>query len=348
MADEKSQSSATPSVAEPKQYEASIVIVSFNTCAVLRESLLAATRECAALEANGRRAEILVVDNGSHDGSLEMVEAEFPHVKLTRSPENLGFGLANNIAIEQARGRYVVLINSDAFFSPGSLALAICHMDQTPQAGAGGAHLIGRDGAWQPSGRGFPSVSRDLIVHTGLADRFPRSRVFGRMNRTCDDLTLPAQVDWIVGAFIILRPEALKQVGLFDPAFFLYYEEVDLCLRLRSAGWQCWYWPDLVITHVGGESSRRLTSLEFSSRAAQVVLWRMRSMLLYYRKHHGVQVRLARALEHTLYTATVLRNRFSRTPERRDRERHHRTLNALLNQAWTETRGGRTSPPRPW
>ena len=265
MADERWQLNSHSPAPKPASCEASIVIVSFNTCAVLRESLLAATAECATLEASGKRAEILVVDNGSRDGSVQMVEAEFPHIKLTKSPENLGFGLANNLAIEQARGRYLVLINSDAFFSPGSLALAIRHMDETPRAGAGGAYLSGRDGTWQPSGRGFPSLVRDLIVHTGLGDGFPRSKVFGRMNRTCDDLNVPAVVDWIVGAFVILRREALEQVGLFDPAFFLYYEEVDLCLRLRNAGWQCWYWPDLLITHVGGESSRRLTTLEFSS-----------------------------------------------------------------------------------
>jgi GT2 family glycosyltransferase len=155
-------------------------------------------------------------------------------------------------------------------------------------------------------------------------------------------------VDWVPGAFAIIRPSALASVGLFDPAFFLYYEEVDLCLRMRQAGLEVWYWPDVTITHLGGQSSRKLHALEFSSPSAQVVLWRMRSTLLYYRKHHGWQAWLAKWLEKTLYNITVLRNRFSKLPARRERERHYRTMLKLMDRAWMETEGGRVSPPKPW
>ena len=289
-----------------------------------------------------------MVDNASSDGSPEMVEREFPQVRLLRSTVNLGFGAANNLALAQATGRYFVLLNSDAFFAPGALAVAMRHMDETPDCGLGGCRLVGRDGASQPSSRCFHSVLGDAVVLTGLAARYPRSKVFGRFDRTWADEHAPATVDWVPGAFTILRPEALAKVGYFDPAFFLYYEEVDLCLRFRRAGIPVWYWPDIVVVHIGGESSRQLKSLEFSPRAAQVVLWRMRSTLLYYRKHHGAKVHLARWMEKTLYQATVMRNRFSRQPERRDRERHHRALIALMDQAWKDTAGGRVSPPRPW
>jgi GT2 family glycosyltransferase len=325
------------------QIEASIIIISFNTRDLLHESLTSCAAECAAIP-----SEIFVVDNGSTDGSILMVESEFPHVILLKSDVNLGFGVANNVALQQARGRYFVLLNSDAFFTPGSLARAIRHMDETPACGLGGALLQGRGGRWQPSAKRFHSIFDDLLVFTGLADKFPKSRLFGRMSRTWADESQPAQVDWVPGAFAIIRPSALRQVGLFDPIFFLYYEEVDLCLRLKQAGFQIWYWPDVLIIHLGGESSKKLTNLEFSTRAAQVVLWRMRSTLLYYRKHHGAKVWLAKWMEKTLYTITVLRNRWSRIPARRDRERHYRTMIALMDQAWTETNGGRISPPRPW
>jgi len=241
-----------------------------------------------------------------------------------------------------------VLLNSDAFFQPNALAKAIQHMDETPDCGLGGALLVGRDGSWQPSARTFHSLVGDFIVMTGLAARRPKSKFFGSFDRTWADVNEPAMVDWVPGAFCIIRPEALKKVGLFDPAFFLYYEEVDLCLRIRAVGYSIWYWPDIKVIHIGGESSRKLKSLEFSSQAAQVVLWRMRSTLLYYRKHHGVQAYFAKLMETTMGRVTVLRNSVSSDPARRERGRRYKTLIALMEQAWKDTKGGRVSPPRPW
>jgi GT2 family glycosyltransferase len=338
----------------------SILIVSFNTRDLLRECLDSALAECAQLPAP-LTAEILVVDNASSDLSAEMVDIEFLHneetagseisptpIRLLRSPVNLGFAAANNLAIEAAQGRYLVLLNSDAFFHPGSLARAIAHMDADPTCAIGGARLVSRDGAPQPSARCFPSIFRDALVLTGLADRHPRSRIFGSPDRTWADPNLPASVDWVPGAFSILRREALAKTGLFDPAFFLYYEEVDLCRRVKSAGFRVLYWPGVVVTHIGGESGRQLTSLKFSSTGSQVVLWRMRATLLYYRKHHGAQVWLARWLEEALYTLRHLRNRRDLDPLRYDRSQEALHLRQLLRQAWRETNAGRTSPPRPW
>jgi GT2 family glycosyltransferase len=323
--------------------DASIIIVSFNTREVLRQCLQSVIDDSAGLD-----IEIIVVDNCSSDGSPEMVERDFPQALVMRSAVNLGFGEGNNLALRVARGRYFVLLNSDAFFVPGSLARAIQHMDESPEVGLGGCRLVGRDGVSQPSSRCFHTVLGDAIVLTGLAAKYPKSKFFGRFDRTWANELDPAPVDWVPGAFTILRPSALKQVGYFDPDFFLYYEEVDLCRRMKLAGIPVWYWPDIVVIHIGGESSRQLKTLEFSSRAAQVVLWRMRSTLLYYRKHHGSRVHLAKWLEKLLYSATVLRNKFSSDPERREREKHHRTLRRLMDQAWTDTHGGRVSPPRPW
>ena len=339
------QAEVTPTMAAApsQQPDASIIIVSFNTRDVLRQCLQSVIDDSV-----DRITEIIVVDNASSDGSPEMIEQEFPQVILIRSEINLGFGEGNNVALRRASGRYLVLLNSDAFFVTGSLARAIRHMDENPAVGLGGCRLVGRDGSLQPSSRRFHSVLGDAIVLTGLAARFPKSRFFGAFDRTWADPAQPAAVDWVPGAFSIVRPSALQKVGFFDPTFFLYYEEVDLCRRIKGAGMPIWYWPDIVVIHIGGESSRQHTALEFSPRAAQVVLWRMRSTLLYYRKHHGWRAHLARSMEKLLYRATVLRNRFSRIPERRLRELHHRRLLELMDQAWRDTSGGRISPPRPW
>ena len=332
-------------------YAVSVIVVSFNTRDLLRECLQSILAECARLP-QGLSAEVLVVDNASGDGSPEMVAREFSTsripVRLIRSHVNLGFGAANNLALNKAEGRYPVLLNSDAFFHPGALRLAAEHMDANPDAGIGGARQVGRNGSWQPSARSFHSIWHAALVLTGLSARFPRSRIFGAPDRTWADPLQPARVDWVPGSFLILRREALLKTGLFDPAFFLYYEEVDLCRRMKAAGYRVYYWPDIVVTHIGGESSRQLPSLKFSESDLQVVLWRMRSTLLYYRKHHGAKVWLARWLEEFLYTLRWLRNLRSSIPARRERAQEARLLIRLIHQAWQETEGGRVSPPRPW
>lgn len=324
-------------------FAVSVIVVSFNTRDLLRECLTSLLEECGRLP-SGAAAEVLVIDNASSDGSAEMVAREFADsVRLLRSDVNLGFGVANNVAIEAAQGRHLVLLNSDAFFQPGALARALEHLDSDPGAGIGGARLVGRDGTLQPSARAFHSIAGTALVLSGLSDRIPLDAT--RMDR---GTAAPAAADWVTGAFMIVRREALARAGLFDPAFFLYFEEVDLCRRIRAAGFRVMYWPDVVVTHLGGESSRTLGEQVFSDGEAQVVLWRMRSTLLYFRKHHGWQVWLARWLEQSLLALRVVRNRVSRAPARRARGREAALLMRLMRQAWHETEGGRVSPPRPW
>jgi GT2 family glycosyltransferase len=329
---------------------AAVVIVSFNTKAMLRDCLKSVFEEAGQMA--GAAVEVHVVDNASKDGSPEMVEREFPAVRLTRSAENLGFGAANNVALrtilDEGRARYIILLNSDAFPQAGAFFLALRMMDATPEAGCGGARLVYPDGRDQPSARRFHSLLDDAMVATGLAGTFPKSRFFGRAHRTWADAGEATEADWIPGAFMILRPEALRQVGLFDERFFLYYEEVDLCRRLWATGWKVWYWPEIVVTHVCGESARTVRELDYASREAQVVQWRMRSTLLYYRKHHGPQARLAMLMEQIHNLAIRLRNAGSEAPERRARAARYATMMALMRDAWRETQGGRVSPPRPW
>ena len=319
----------------------SVVIVSFNTRAVLRDCLVALTANLRDIN-----SQIFVVDNASSDGSADMVETEFPQAYLIRSNTNLGFAAANNRAFRLTRGRYVILLNSDAFLAPDALRKAIECMDHAPEVALGGARLIGRDGSWQPSARSFPSPLNDFLTVSGLAARFPKSRLFGRVDRTWASELETADVDWVPGAFSIVRRDALKSVGYFDERFFLYYEEVDLCRRLKQAGHRVRYWPSVVVTHLGGESSKSIKTAAFSSHGAQLALWRMRSVFLYYRKHHGPAAWLAKQVERCWYVLRFLRNYPQQS--RRARASESELLIKLLNQAWHETRGGRAAPAGPW
>jgi GT2 family glycosyltransferase len=277
-----------------------------------------------------------------------MVESEFPEVCVLRSEVNLGFGAANNLAIERAQAKYIVLLNSDAFLCPDSLKLSVQLMDQHPDVGLSGGRLVGRDYSWQPSARMFPSVFSDFLVMSGLAHKFRKSRFFGRGDRTWADPMEPCEVDWVPGAYSIIRADALRKAGLFDPNFFLYCEEVDLCLRIKNSGYKIMYWPQIVVIHIGGESSRQIQSLEISSTGAQLVRWRMRSTLLYYRKHHGSAAWRSKILELAMYHLMTWKNGLSSNPSRRERAKQTRGLIQLMHQAWSDTRGGRVSPPRPW
>lgn len=332
-----------PMTADPPP-DVSVIVVSFNTRELLRECL-----QTLQAQAGGVTYQLIVVDNASRDGSADMVAAEFPEATLIRSAVNLGFANANNRGFAEAQGRHVVLLNSDAFLRPGALPRAVAHLDAEPHIGLGGARLVGRDDTWQPSARMFPSLLNDFLALSGLAARFPRSRFCGRMDRTWADPGEPAEVDWTPGAFTIIRREVLEQVGYFDPAFFLYYEEVDLCRRVKAAGYTIWYWPDVVVVHLGGESSKTVSHVSFSSAGAQLILWRLRSGLLYYRKHHGATgAWLARQQEQWWHRLRAWKNAGKTDPASRAKAEESRAIVALLDQAWRETRGGRVSPPQPW
>jgi GT2 family glycosyltransferase len=324
--------------------EISVVIVSFNTCDLLRQCILTLEQEAASLA-----HETIIVDNASGDGSADMVAAEFPHINLIRSSVNLGFAAANNRAFIEARGRYLVLLNSDAFLRPSALQNAVARMDATPRAGVGGGRLVGLDDAWQPSARMFPSLLNLFLAISGLAARFSRSRLFGRADRTWADPSQPSPVDWVPGAFSIVRRQALEQVGYFDERFFLYYEEIDLCRRIKAAGYEVWYWPDIVVSHLGGQSSKTLTNLDLSSSGSQLTLWRMRSGLLFLRKHHGVfSAWAAMQLEVCWSFLRIQKSRLSRSARAQQNALHSRASITQMNQAWRETCGGKVSPPRPW
>jgi GT2 family glycosyltransferase len=325
------------------QYDLSVAIVSFNT----REVLLRCLRTLET-EARQLAMEVFVVDNGSRDGSAAMVASEFPGVRLIDAGGNLGFAAANNLVLPCARGRYLVLLNSDAFLQPGALQKAMQRMDAEPQTGLGGGRLIGEDGSWQPSARQFPSVWSDFLSLTGLAHRFCSSRFWGGADRTWADPMLEADVDWVPGAFSIIRASVLAATGGFDESFFLYYEEVDLCQRIKRAGYAIRYWPDVVVVHLGGESSKSIPNAVRSRSGAQMILWRLRSGFLYYRKNHGSAAWRSMAMELGWHLLRFARNRIPLPKIDREKAADSRFTASLIRRAWKETKGGRISPPRPW
>jgi len=319
----------------------SVIVVSFNTRDILRACL-----QRLFSVAEGLHLQVLVVDNASRDASADMVAQEFPDICLIRSGINLGFAAANNLGFLQAKGDYVQLLNPDALLEPEALQRALAYMEADPAIGMSGGLLLGKDGQREPSARLFPSLLNELLVLSGLAARYPKSRFFGRFDRTWDDSDRATSVAWVPGAFALMRREALDRVGPFDERFFLYYEEVDLCRRFHAQGWKIMYWPDVVIRHWGGESSKTVENQDFSTSGSQLTLWRMRSELLYYRKHHGALTTRAVALLESCWHR--LRAWRARGQGQQRKAQESERVVALMRQAWRETDGGLSSPDRPW
>lgn len=318
----------------------SVIVVSFNT-----KALLARCFESVRKSAGNVPYEIIVVDNGSRDGSAEYVRSEYPEIRLVESAENLGFAAANNLGYEQASGEYVALLNSDAFLVADALAKSVELMDRSPEVGLAGGRLTGEDGAWQPSARSFPGLLNDFLTLSGLAARYGKSRLFGRPDMTYIDQGRDLLCDWVPGAFSIIRRSVLEKIGFFDERFFLYYEEVDLCRRIRNAGWKIAYWPAVAVIHIGGASTSMFSRKLVTKNGMQMGLWRLQSQYLYYRKHHGLmKAYLSMAMESLFNRLRSWRNA-KRSPEKAEESN---VMLDLIRQAWAHTEAGKLSPPRPW
>ncbi len=244
-------------------HDLGIVIVNYNT----RDDLARCLDSIAA--SDGRYAyDVVVVDNASQDGSAEMVRAEYPWVRLVVSERNGGYAYANNLGLRllgygaqegaSARPRYALLLNPDTILPPDGLDAMIAYVDAHPEIGAAGPRLVRRDGSLDRAcRRGFPTPSVSFYHLVGLSKLFPRSPRFGRYNMTYLDERQETEVDAVVGAFMLMRSEALEQAGLLDESFFMYGEDLDLCYRIKQRGWQIRYYPQVTVLHVKGASSRK-------------------------------------------------------------------------------------------
>ncbi|MGB7240697.1 MAG: glycosyltransferase family 2 protein [Sulfitobacter sp.] len=227
----------------------SIVIVNWNTQDLLRDCLRSVRAGLVNL-----KAEVLVVDNASSDGSCDMVTAEFPDVVLMKSASNLGFAGGNNVALRQATGRYVMLLNTDTLVHGTVLPDAVAWLDQNPECGIMGPKVLNTDGTVQASCSAFPSLGYLAMQTFGLT----RIRRFDGYRMTGWDRSSERHVDIISGAAMFVRASAMRQVGLLDEAFFFYGEETDWCRRFANAGWEIVFTPIPEITHFGNGSARKL------------------------------------------------------------------------------------------
>jgi N-acetylglucosaminyl-diphospho-decaprenol L-rhamnosyltransferase len=249
----------------------SIVIVSWNVRDLLQQCL-------RSILANSQTCETIVVDNVSTDGSAEMVRAEFPGVHLIVNTENRGFPAANNQGLALAQGRYALILNPDTEVVGDALATMVAYADAHPDVGVVGPQLLNDDRSIQSSRRRFPTLAIAFFESTWLQPCAP-PRLLERyyVQDQPDDATL--DVDWVMGAALMARREAIEQVGPMDEEYFMYSEELDWCKRFKDAGWRVVYLPAARIIHHGGKSSDQVvTSRHIHFQTSKV---------RYFRKHHG-------------------------------------------------------------
>lgn len=243
----------------------SVVIVSYNVRDYLENCLQSVSR---ALE--GIEGEVFVVDNHSDDDSVETVRAQYPWVRLIENQENMGFSRANNIAIRESRGEYVLLLNPDTIVEEATLREVLRFMEKHPKAGGAGVMMHNADGSLAPeSRRALPTPWVSCLKMLGFTKRYYMSHL---------PWDQPSRIEVISGAFCFLRKKALDEVGLLDEDFFMYGEDIDLSYRLMKGGWENWYLP-YPITHFKGKSTQK-------SDYRYVHIF-YKAMLIFFRKHYS-------------------------------------------------------------
>lgn len=253
----------------------SIIIVNFNT----RELTMQAVKSIYS-SAVTYDIETIVVDNASSEKGLEEeLKEKYPEVQFLVNKSNLGFSKANNQGIHIARGRYILLLNSDTILQKDTLQIMLDYMDENPQVGVSGCKVVLADGSLDRAcKRGFPTPEASLYYMLGFQKIFPQSARFNQYQLGHLDSDLEHEVDSLVGAFMLLRREAIDQVGLLDEDFFMYGEDIDWCYRIKKAGWQIKYYPFTSILHLKGASSRK--------KPFKIIYEFHRAMLLFYNKHY--------------------------------------------------------------
>lgn len=279
----------------------SVIIVSYNTRELLRDCLH------SLASAGAVQFEVLVVDNASADGSAEMVGQSFPDVQLIVNDHNAGFAAANNIGLRRARGRYLLLLNSDTRVLDGALARMVQFMDAHPAAGYCGPCLLNADDSHQASARRFPTPLSRAWAMSGMAGRYPRSRHALDLHWQ-GGAQGTYRVDWLSGACLMVRAAAVEQVGVLDESFFMYFEETDWCRRMARGGWEGWYIGDARVVHLGGGSVRHDSDVR-PFQGDHPVHW-VHSQRCYMRRYHGrLGLALSEGLQVAGYALVWLRHR---------------------------------------
>jgi len=225
----------------------SIIIVNWNTKDLLLQCLKSVYKAVKEME-----TEVIVIDNGSQDGSGMEVKGTFPAVQLMENEKNLGFAKAANQGLRKASGRYALLLNPDAQVKEGAIDRMCSFMDAPPEAGVAGAQLLNSDGSKQNSIANFPSLATELLNKSLLRWLFP-DRFLGKER----DYPEPVEVDSVIGAGMMVRRDTMEQVGLLDEGYFLFLEETDWCYRMKKAGWKIYHVPHAEIYHFQGKSAEK-------------------------------------------------------------------------------------------
>lgn len=260
---------AVPRPSLPFPVDVTVIIVTRNTCALTTAAVASVFERRDDLA-----VEVVVVDNGSTDGTEGAIRARFPAVKYHAAGCNLGFGRANNVGAAEARGAFVLLLNSDARLEPDALARAVAALRSHPDWGIVGAHLMNPDGSPQNSIANYPTLATELLNKSLLRRLFPR-RYPGKEQH----YTAPLAVETVIGAFMLIRREVWDRLGGFDERYFFFFEETDLCLGTVRAGWKVVHLPEVRVWHHQGGTAKKV------SAAARIEYWRSRYR--YFRKNHG-------------------------------------------------------------
>ncbi|MBI5870700.1 MAG: glycosyltransferase family 2 protein [Actinobacteria bacterium] len=225
------------------------------------------------------KIETIVVDNGSTDGSTEMIERDHPQVRLICNTENAGFSRANNQAMAVAGGRYYFLLNNDTLLYKGSLPRLVEFMENHDDVGICGPRVVNGDGTLQVRSKGsYPTIPRALgqyFLPAGMRHTASRSLGFYESKENI----FPEPMDWISGCAMLVRRTAVERVGVLDADIFMYLEDVDWCYRMKLAGWQVWNVPDSVVLHYGGRSMNKQSGAAVGAHAA--------GLLAFYSRYHG-------------------------------------------------------------
>lgn len=252
-----------------------IVIVNWNTCKILKDCL-----DSIYPETNNLLFEIIVIDNASSDDSVEVIKRDYPQVILIENSHNRGFAAANNQGLDIAKGRYVLLLNSDTIVLDEALERVISFADSHQNAAVIGCRVLNPDMSLQNTCFMFPSVLNMFLSATYLYKIFARNKFFGREQMTWWDRDDIREVDVVTGCFMLVRQKAIECIGGMDETFFMYAEETDWCYRFQKAGWQILFTPDSKIIHLGGQSTQKV-------RINMLIQLRV-SILQFIKKNKGI------------------------------------------------------------
>jgi len=252
----------------------SIIIVSWNVEEELFDCLMSIKQNKPSYP-----YEVIIVDNASTDGTIDIIQNNFAETKLIINNENRGFASANNIGIEKSCGQYILFLNPDTIIQTNALDKLIAFLDENKDVGACGPKLLYGDGKLQPSTRKFPDFYSALYQNTILKNTGLFRKHYRRYRMRNFNFDKQKDVDILMGAAILTRRSIIEKIGPMDESFFMYYEEADLCYRIVQAGWRIVFVPDATIIHLGGKSSDHIP--------LKTRMMRLKSMLIFFRKHYG-------------------------------------------------------------